>query len=404
MAQAALDGIKVLEFSDFISGPYCGKLLANLGATVIKIEQPGLGDRARNWGPFPEDVPHPEKSGLFLFLNTDKKSVTLNLETALGLKILKKLIQWADVLIENHSKQELLRLGLTYEALKKEKPSLIMVSITPFGQSGPLSAYQGCDLINSHASTEAFGNPSEGVDDPDRFAPLKGPAHGADFMPGLTATVCTLSAVIGQQLRGLGGQHIDLSQQEALASVGRGELAFYAVEGSVPTRQKGRKRRGGIIYPCKDGNVCIWIGPHYQKIVTMLGNPDWSKEEIFVDPHTRSQYMEEFNGFVTLWTQDKTMKEIDGLAIQYGVPCSPIRSVQDLIQDEQLAFRKYWVELEHPVAGKFKYPGAPYKLSATPWRVERTAPLLGEHNVEIYGQMLGYSRQDLVKMRQAGII
>jgi crotonobetainyl-CoA:carnitine CoA-transferase CaiB-like acyl-CoA transferase len=403
MSQPALEGIKVLEFSDFISGPYCGKLLANLGANVIKIEKPGLGDKARSWGPFPQDLPQLEKSGLFLFLNTDKKSVTLNLETALGIKIFKALIQWADILIESHPKKELLRLGLSYEDLKKEKPSLIMVSITPFGQSGPLAEYKGCDLIGSHASTEAFGNPAEGVDDVNQYAPLKGPAHGADFMPGLTAAVCTLSAIVGQQYRGLGGQHIDLSQQEALASVGRGELAFYAVEGSVPTRQKGRKRRGGIVYPCQDGYVCIWIGPHYQKIVDMLGNPDWSKEELFANPLTRTKYMEEFNSFVTSWTKERTMKEIDDLSTKHGVPCSPIRSVKDLINDEQLAFRDYWVELEHPAAGKLKYPGAPYKLSATPWRVERTAPLLGEHNAEIYRQMLGYSRQDLVKMRQAGI-
>lgn len=404
MDQQALEGIKVLEFSDFISGPYCGKLLANLGATVIKLEKPGLGDRARSWGPFPQDLPHPEKSGLFLFLNTDKTSVTLNLETALGIKIFKKLIQWADVLIESHPKKEMLRLGLDYENLKKEKPSLIMVSITPFGLSGPLSEYEGCDLINSHSSTEAFGNPAEGVDNPGQFAPLKGPAHGADFMPGLTAAVCTLSAIVGQMYKGLGGQLIDLSQQEALASVGRGELAFYGVEGSVPTRQKGRKRRGGIVYPCRDGYVCIWIGPHYQKIMNMMGNPDWSKVELFADPITRTQYMEEFNGFVTLWTRERTMQEIDDLSIKYGVPCSPIRSVKDLVNDEQLAFRNYWVELEHPVVGRLKYPGAPYKLSATPWRVKQTAPLLGQHNEEIYCRMLGYSRQDMVKMRQAGII
>ncbi len=223
-------------------------------------------------------------------------------------------------------------------------------------------------------------------------------------MPGLTAAVCTLSAVVGRLFKGFGGQHIDLSQQEALASVGRGELAFYGVEGSVPTRQKGRKRRGGIVYPCKDGYVCIWIGPHYKELVNMMGNPDWCKVELFADPISRQKYMEEFNGLVTLWTKERTMKEIDDLSIKFGVPSSPIRSVKDLVNDEQLAFRNYWVDLEHPVAGKLKYPGAPYKLSGTPWKAERPAPLLGEHNEEIYCQMLGYSRQDLVRMRQGGII
>jgi crotonobetainyl-CoA:carnitine CoA-transferase CaiB-like acyl-CoA transferase len=404
MDQPALEGVKALEFSEFVSGPYCGKLLADMGAEVIKVEKPGLGDKARSWGPFPQDLPHPEKSGLFLFLNTDKMGITLNLETALGKKVFKQLIKWADVLIESHPRKEMLRLGLSYESLKKENPSLVMVSITPFGQNGSFSEYKGCDLVGSHVSAEAFGNPAEGVDDVDRYPPLKGPTHGADFMTGLTAAVCTMSAIVGKQIQGSAGQHIDLSQQEALASVGRGEIAFYAVEGSVPTRQKGRKRRGGILYPCKDGYVCIWIGPHYQEIVDMMGNPDWSKEEIFANEHTRSNYMDEFNTFVTLWTQEKTMSEIDDLSIKYGVPCSPVRSVKDVLDDKQLAFRNYWVELEHPVAGKLKYPGAPYKLSATPWQINRTAPLLGEHNEKVFCGMLGYSRQDLVKMRQAGII
>jgi len=403
MTAQALSGIKVLEFSDFISGPYCGKLLANMGADVIKIERPGTGDKARSWGPFPNNLPHPEKSGLFLFLNTDKSGITLNIETALGLKIFNDLIKWADILIESHPGREMVELGLDYDTLKQVNPKLIVTSITAFGLTGPFKDYIGCDLVASHASAEAFGNPAEGVEDVNKFAPLKGPGHGADFMSGLTAGLCTISAVMARQIYGC-GQHVDLSAQEALASVGRQELAFYAVEGSVPTRQKGRKRRGGILYPSKDGYVCIWIGPHYQKIVDMLGNPDWSKEEIFIDTQTRQKYMEEFNALVSVWTRERTMKEIDDLAISFQVPCSPVRSVKDLVNDEQLAFRDYWIELDHPEAGKLKYPGAPYKLSATPWKAGRAAPLLGEHNEKVYCQMLGYSRQDLVRMRQGGIL
>jgi CoA:oxalate CoA-transferase len=403
MNRQALTDIKVLEFSEFISGPYCGKLLANMGASVIKIEKPGLGDKARSWGPFPGDLPHLEKSGLFLFLNSDKKGITLNPETALGVKLFKKLVELADVLIDHNTLQHMSFLGLDYDNLKKVNPRLIMVSISAFGQTGPFRDYRGCDLINAHSSTEAFGNPAEGVDDPDKFSPLKGPMHAADFMPGLTAAVCIMSAVLGRQKSGI-GQHIDLSQQEALASIGRQELAFYGVEGSPPTRLKGRKRRGGILYPCKDGYVCIWIGPHVPKIVKMLGDPDWSKEEIFMNPGTRQDYMPEFNRFVSLWTMERTMKEIDDLAIKFDVPCSPVRSVKDLVEDEQLEYRNFWVELDHLEAGKLKYPGAPYKLSGTPWKTEHPAPLLGQHNEEVYCHMLGYSRPDLVKMRQAGVI
>src|SRR4030042_2985008 len=137
MNRQALSDVKVLEFSDFVSGPYCGKLLSNMGAQVIKVEKPGLGDKARSWGPFPQNLPHPEKSGLFLFLNTNKSGITLNLETAAGLKIFKELVKWADVLIEDQAVKEMKVWGLNYAALKKINPSLIMTSITPFGQTGP---------------------------------------------------------------------------------------------------------------------------------------------------------------------------------------------------------------------------------------------------------------------------
>jgi CoA:oxalate CoA-transferase len=403
MNRQALSGIKVLELSDFISGPYCSKLLAEMGAEVIKVEKPGFGDKSRSWGPFPQDLPDPEKSGLFLFLNMDKQSVTLNLETARGLKIFKDLLKWADILVESNSVREMSHLGLSYSRLHRQFPKLIVTSITAFGQSGPWRDYKGCDLINSHDSAEAFGNPAEGVENPEIFPPLKGPMHSADFMPGLTAALGTLSAVVVRQSSG-SGQHLDISQQEALASVGRQELAFYAVEGSIPTRQKGRKRRGGILYQCKDGWVCIWIGPHYAKIIQMLGDPDWSKVELFQNPATRAEHMEEFNQLVTVWTLEKTMQEIDQLAIQFGVPCSPVRSVKDLVNDAQLEYRHFWVELDHPEAGKICYPGAPFQMSATPWQAKRAAPLLGQQNEKVYCQMLGYSREDLVRMRQAGII
>jgi crotonobetainyl-CoA:carnitine CoA-transferase CaiB-like acyl-CoA transferase len=403
MDRQALSNVKVLEFSDFVSGPYCGKLLANTGAQVIKVEKPGLGDKARSWGPFPDNLPHPEKSGLFLFLNTNKSGITLNVETAAGLKIFKELLKWADVLIEDHSFKEMKALGLGYAAVKKINPSLVMTSITPFGQTGPYKNYKGNDLIASHSSSEAFGNPDEGVKDPPAFPPLKVANHAADFMSGLAAAACTLGALIGRRNDGR-GRHIDLSKQEALASITRQQLAYYSVMEENPSREFGRKKFGGFLYPCKDGYVVIWIGPHYHLVVRMMGDPDWSKEEMFANPLLRNQYIVELNQLITAWTVEHTTEEINNLALEHGVPCSLVRSVKDLASDEQLAFRNFWLEIDHSAAGKLRYPGAPFKLSATPAAIGRPAPLLGEHNEKVYCEMLHFSREQLVRMRQGGII
>jgi CoA:oxalate CoA-transferase len=401
--QKALSGVKVVEFSDMVCGPYCGKLLASMGAEVIKVEPPGLGDSARRWGPFPEDLPHPEKSGLFLFLNTNKESITLDVTSAAGGKIMRQLLQWADVLIHTHSRKEMLKLGLNYSKIHELKPSLVMTSVTPFGHTGPLKDYRGGDLIACHAGAEAFGNPDEGVKDPQTEPPLKGAYHAADMMCGVTAATLTVSGILGCQVTGK-GTHIDLSQQEAVASIGRQQLAYYRVQGLIPSREWGRKKFGGFLYPSKDGYVVIWIGPHYPKVMEMMGNPDWAKEEMFANPLLRNDYIVELNQLISVWTQEHTADEINELALAHGVPCSLVRSVKDLIKDEQLAFRQFWQEVEHPVAGKIRYPGPPFMASETPGRIEQAAPLLGEHNEKVYCTLLGYSRSELVKLRQAGVI
>ena len=403
MKKQALSGVKVIEFSDYVCGPYCTKLLSTMGAEVIKVELPGLGDSARRWGPFPDDLPHPEKSGLFLFLNTNKYGITLDTETEAGLKIFKKLLEWADVLVDAHLPKQMKRLGLTYNKIKKINPKLIVISITPFGQNGPLCNYSGNDLIASHSGSEAFGNPDEGVKNVETEPPLKGSYHASDMLCGVTAASCVVSALIGRQVNGK-GQHIDLSQQEAIASTGRQQLAYYGVQGLIPSREWGRKKFGGFLYPCKDGYVVIWIGPHYPRVMEMLGNPDWAQEEMFANPLLRNDYIVELNQLISVWTLEHSIEEINSLADSHGVPCSPVRSVKEFIQDEQLAYRKFWQEINHPLAGRIKYPGPPFLASVTPGLLKQPAPLLGEHNEKVFCQILGYSRSDLVKLRQAGII
>ena len=401
MNRQALTGLKVLEYGEFISAPYCGKMLADMGAKVIKVESPGYGDKARRWGPFPDDIPHPEKSGLFLFLNNNKHGITLNIDTGMGLKPFRRLVEWADVLVESNPPKEVERIGIHYENLARLNPSLVMTSITPFGQTGPYRDYKGCDLISSHMSGEASGNPAEGVDDIERYGPLKGPMHAADFMTGLTAAVSTISAVLARQASG-SGRHIDISAQEALASVVRQEITFSQFEDLRPGRQKGRRRGGGKLYPCKDGHVCLWAGPHMNKLVEMIGNHATDQTGVRENPALQGE--RDFDKLIAQWTREHTTAEIDRAATAYSVPCSPVRSVKEIVADEQLAFRDFFVEIEHPEAGKLKYPGAPYKLSVTPCKIHRHAPLLGEHNEEVYCRILGYGTQELVRMRQAGII
>jgi crotonobetainyl-CoA:carnitine CoA-transferase CaiB-like acyl-CoA transferase len=403
MTPMALSGLKVLEFGEFVSAPYCGRLLAGLGADVIKIEKPGAGDSARQWGPFPQDIPNPEKSGLYLFLNMSKKSITLDVETAAGKKIFKDLVKQTNVLVEANSRKKMKRLGFDYKSLIAVNPSLIMTSITAFGQTGPFRDYRACDLINTHMSGMAFGNPAEGVDDPETQPPLKQPAHTGDFMIGLTSGVATMEAVVGQK-RGGPGQHVDISAQEALASVGRQELAFWVGAHMPVTRQKGRKQRGGILYPSSDGWVCIWAGPFMNKLIKMIGDPDWAKTDLFLDNDLRMQHMDEFNALIGAWTSEHTSAQIEQAGIDFGVPCSPVRTPLDVVSDPQLDFRKFFVELDHPVAGTLKYPGAPYKFSASPWTARSAAPLLGQHNREIYGDMLGYSKEDLLRLERDGVI
>jgi CoA:oxalate CoA-transferase len=401
----ALEGLKVVELGEFVAAPYCGKLLADMGAQVIKVEPAGRGDYARSHGPFPDDLPDPEKSGLFLFLNTNKQSITLNLQSPAGVRLLHELIQKADVLIAHRRPSELQQLGLSAAELKERYPHLVATLIAPFGQTGPLSEWRGDALIASHSSGSAYINPAEGVADLESEPPLKAPGQFVDLTSGLIAAIDTMSAVIAKKRYGAGAR-IDLSEQEAIATTVRTELAAYTYEKALPGRIKVRKRSGGMLYACKGGYVVMsgtgegfWPG-----LVKMMGSPEWTKEEWCKDGISRNQNIERVNAGITEWSSQLSPFDVERAAIEHRVPCAVVRNVSDLANDEQLAARGFFVTADHPRAGKLTYLGAPYKLSETPWQLRSTAPLLGEHNEAVYCGELGYSREDLVRMRRAGII
>ena len=404
MSSGVLSNLKVVEYSQYISGPWCGKCLADFGAEVIKVEEPGVGDLARSIGPFPDDIPHREKSGLFLHLNTSKLGVTLDVKTKVGLKIFKELVKEADILVENNPPKVMKELGLDYESLKEVNPRLIMTSITPFGQTGPYRDYKACDLITMQMGYAGHQCPVR-VEDL-KQPPLKYAGNQVYFAAAATAQLVTMFAVFARQRSGL-GEHIDISELEVVANQERPYISRYLNENLKDGRIRSERQWHNAALPCRDGYVFFDLGTdaHWQGFKSMIGSSlDWATEELFPDRWSRHANWDSIEPAVEEWMVEHTKDEIIQAGREKHFPIGPVNTAEDVVKSEQLAYRGFFVDVDHLEAGKTKLPGLPYKMSQTPWKVSRPAPLLGEHNEEIFCHRLGYSNQDLVKMRQAGVI
>ncbi len=404
MAESALAGIKVLEFCQMVAGPYCTKLMADLGAEVVKIEKPGWGDEARSRPPFFHDVPDPETSGLFLYLNTNKLGVTLNVESETGRKIFKELVKEIDILVEDNPPGVMKKQGLDYEVLKELNSGLIMTSITPFGQTGPYRNYKAYPLNAFQSGGEGYLTPS-GVENIGR-PPLKAGSFLEEYDSGLSAAIATMGALYWKKSSGL-GQFIDISKQESAMSLNRMDVIVrYANERKLLTRAQQGVPYGGIL-PCKDNDYTVfvtWQERQWERVVSMMDNPAWAEDERFKDHGGRFKHGELLNAFLVEWLVNYTKEELYHMGQANGVPFGMVNTAKDLLDSEHLKERGFFVEIDHPRMGKVKYPSAPHKFSETPWRVNRPAPLLGEHNGEIYCGRLGYSKEELVKLREAGVI
>ncbi|MCL5957993.1 MAG: CoA transferase [Chloroflexi bacterium] len=404
MQPKALDDIKVVELPGFVSGPYCGKLLADLGAEVIKVEPP-TGDRTRRAGPFPQDAPHQERSGLFLYLNTNKLGVTLDLTTATGRDILRKLAAEADVVVETYPPGWLESHGLGYDDLRAVNPRLILTSITPFGQTGPYKDYKGTDLIIQHLGGFGLGVPGR-VEDPS-MPPLRAAVRQADYLSGIIGAMSTLHALFARDKDGI-GSHVDVSSQDAVASMVFGNVGAYEYEGKMPPRLKSDGSPIGTVLmaSCKDGMFCFVIGQErmWKDWVEVMGNPAWAFEDRFKDRVARLKNFEAFEQAVSGWAQQHTKDEIYRMAQAKRIPITPVNTMAEVLHSPQIASSDYLEEVVHPVAGPVTLPGAPYKLTETPWRVDRPAPTLGQHNEDAYCRRLGFSREELVKLREAAVI
>jgi crotonobetainyl-CoA:carnitine CoA-transferase CaiB-like acyl-CoA transferase len=404
MKQGPLGGLSVIECSTTIAAAACGKILADLGADVLKVEPPMTGDPIRKHGPFPDDVPHPERSGLFLHLNTNKRGVTLDLTRPTGRDLLHRLLVEADVLLHNWAPVEAEALELPQESLRDQHPRLIVAAVTPYGSSGPYADYHGSDITAC-----AAGGVSVGTGFPDR-APLTLPLSVGAHFSGVAAAAAVLMASFGRDITGK-GQFVDVAEADVLATLLAGYgIPTYIYRGVTGIRA-GRHMSLGLypnaVFKCQDGFVCI-DGPQlaqWQRLLELMGNPSWMHEPRYRDRrHITEQYPQEVDALMAPWLMAREKATIFAEMQEQRIPTGPVNTFQDVVEDAHLRQREYFVTVDRQDTGPLAYPGAPYRLSKTPWAIRRPAPHLGEHNDEIYGGRLGVSREELRRLGQMGMI
>lgn len=396
----ALEGIRVLDLSQGVSGPYCTKLLAAFGAEVIKIEHPDGGDISRRIGLYGRDRADPEASPLFLYLNTGKKGITLNWEDPLGKGLLQRLVSETDVVVENFPPGYLPERGLGYEDLCRFKPNVIMASITDFGQTGPYRDFKGGRLPICALSGHLYINGEPGRE------PLAPGVGFHAYQGGLHAYIGILAAWFHRALTGR-GRHIDVSLLEGMASLHQFTVNRFVYSGTVQQRMGNRHLflHPVTLYPCKDGWVSLSAVTEDQaeRLLTLMGMAHLLEDPRFQDGLSRREHADAFDEQVRPWFRERTRQEIVELCQEWRVPAAAVNDPADLLENEHLRARDFWVELDHPRAGPLPYAGPPFRLPAAPAHYTR-APLLGEHNEEIYLERLKLKREDLEGLKRKGVI
>ncbi|MCI0801858.1 MAG: CoA transferase [Chloroflexi bacterium] len=399
MTERALEGVKVLDLTHHIAGPYCTKLMADFGAEVLKVERPG-GDPARRMAPFLHDEADPEKSLVFAYLNTNKQSVTLNLKSEKGIQVLKSLVEESDVLVENFAPKVMPSLGLDFETLHQINPSLVMTSISNFGQTGPYRDYKAADIVEY-----ALGGLMYIFGAYDR-EPLKHAFNQAQFKAGTDAASATLMATYHQRLTGE-GQRVDVSIQEAVATGLRDVVNNFTYTGAVRRRQPNHSGDLTRMRASADGhflpNPGMGAGLNWDNVVDFLGLPELDDEK-FNTPSARLANAEELGRILDEYFIKQNKYDIFYASHKRRFIFGVVQSPEEVMADPQFQARNYFVDIDHPALGTLKYPGAPFEMSATPWEARSPAPTLGEHNQEVIGQRLGHTPEQLAQMRAMQII
>lgn len=404
-AEPLLPSYRVLDLADE-KGVFCTKLLADLGADVVKVEPPS-GDRMRSRGPFVRDEASPEKSLYFLFYNTNKRSITLNLEHRDGQVLFRELVKSAEAVVETFPVGYLSGLGLDYPSLSKINPRLVMASITPFGQTGSWKEYKSSDLVSMATSgyMQVIGEPGG--------SPVRLGNEQSHFAPSQYAALAVVAALYSRDVVSGRGQHIDISMQEAIITyyLEQHPALCWRVRGENVTRV-GRVSDLVVpcgAFPCQDGwvGMCILTPQEWESFVQWIHEVT-GREEILDERfkeggmHARANHKDVIEAIVTDFTMRLTKTDLFHEGQRRNLVVVPVNTVEELLADPQLEAMRFWEELDHPVAGRLQYPLG--ILTGEMAVGKRAAPLLGQHNDEIYCGELGCSPQEVVFLRGAGII
>ncbi|MDR1732837.1 MAG: CoA transferase [Synergistaceae bacterium] len=393
----ALDGLVVLDLTRVLAGPFCSMMFADMGATIIKIEEPTKGDDTRNMGPFKNG-----ESAYYMNLNRNKKGVTMNLKNPKGKQVFLDLVKKADVVLENYRPGVMEKLGLGYDSLKEVNPRIIYGAISGFGHTGPYTQKPGYDII-----AQAMSGLMSTTGWPGGSPTRTGTAIG-DVLGGLSLAVGILSAVYSQRRTGV-GQKVDISLVDSTVASLEIINMIYTVEGRLPGRIGNRYESA---YPydsfkASDGELVIGAGNDklWQSLCDVMKRPDLKAETRYAKLRDRVANHAELREIVEKWVSSQKVADIVKTLDDAGIPCAPIYDIRQVVEDPHIAgARQMFVEIEHPVAGKTKLTGSHLKLSGTPTSLRTPSPALGQHNEEIYGSFLGLSADEVAALKQEGAI
>ena len=393
----ALEGVRIIEDGGGIAASYAGKLLADLGADVIKIEPPE-GDAVRRRGPFPHDLPHRERGGLHLFLDTNKRSIVLDLETAAARRLFRGLAASSDAVITSRPIAEQRRLSLTWDDLARANPELAQVSITMWGIGTRREGWQAASLTASLASGISYR-----IGDPDR-SPLGLPYNAPEFQGGIHGAI---AALLGRRAarNGAGGQHVWVSIVDIVSSVMAGAGVAAYLFASQNRSRAGVRMNSFYPYqvaPAKDGffEVITLVDDQWNRFMELLGDPDWQHDERLKNRWTAFQWADEIDSLWHPWMKERTKQELWEQFAANRISFQPVHTIAEVAESDQLEQRDFWREIQ-TADGEQTIPGAPYKLGRTPWRIRRPPPLLGADTAEVLSELAAPAAPAAI--RRAGI-